>query len=707
MLRKILLCSVVLASTRAVAQTCPDEERTVLLRTEPERLLPCAESAEPLRQIWGAHAALALGHWDQAAKLYGSAANSPAMSAIKTVLLIAQARAELAAGDPKAGLAQLKPAIALHPWLRAELTAARADLFFASGDAKGAIAAAKEATGLGHPASDGLWLETARAAILARDAATFRLAIHKLQVDFPGSAATAAAEHLEVPPPGKNPAASFVPAKLTAADEATRWSHWIARGGAAAVAAECQGVLSQLTESDTLKGPARLACGNALATAHDPAAAGILRGAAANPANRPAALLALAHLASRGSDPKPVSDICAELATAKARNEQGECEFLAAFLTLQSGDHAAAKAALNAILASFPGHARAADAAWFVAFDALHSPDAEAAFQRLILIAKEPEDIARALYWHAKVVAASDPGQARTDWQRTLQLDPFGYYGWLAEKRLNPDVVEQTEARACAADESGPQPFVPLNAQIADQLLRAGFARYAALALAASSPTKGEDALNWIDFLEGADQWGRVIDLGIAQGGLEPQWPPAPGRLPALEAVFPRAFPRAIGDAAETVNSCLLLAIMRRESRFDPDATSPAEAIGLLQLLPKTANALAKELGEPEPTPAQLHDPMVNSHYGAHYFKKLLERFSSPLVAVAAYNAGPQKVAEWTKDNSGIPIDEWVERIPFRETRNYVKAVAGAYAAYALIYGGHRPAIDWESIAAAGEGVDY
>jgi soluble lytic murein transglycosylase len=147
---------------------------------------------------------------------------------------------------------------------------------------------------------------------------------------------------------------------------------------------------------------------------------------------------------------------------------------------------------------------------------------------------------------------------------------------------------------------------------------------------------------------------------------------------------------------------------MRRESRFNPDAISQAQARGLLQLLPTTAASVAKEFGQEAPSADHLHDPDVNLRIAGQYVQRLMERFGHPLLAAAAYNGGPKAVARWTQELNGAQIDEWVERIPFRETRNYVKAVGGAYASYALIYGGHRPALSWDPIQAApAKGIDY
>ena len=89
------------------------------------------------------------------------------------------------------------------------------------------------------------------------------------------------------------------------------------------------------------------------------------------------------------------------------------------------------------------------------------------------------------------------------------------------------------------------------------------------------------------------------------------------------------------------------------------------------------------------------------------YVQSLFARFGHPLLVAAAYNGGPSAVARWTNDMAGVDFDEFVERIPYRETRHYVKAVGGAYAAYSLIYGGQRPALALEPIKPAQTGVNY
>ena len=133
----------------------------------------------------------------------------------------------------------------------------------------------------------------------------------------------------------------------------------------------------------------------------------------------------------------------------------------------------------------------------------------------------------------------------------------------------------------------------------------------------------------------------------------------------------------------------LMLAIMRQESSFDPQVTSPAGARGLMQLTAGTACDTARTLGRPEPGPAGLFDPDTNMTLGTGYLATLLTRYGGSIpYAVAAYNAGPHRVDRWLTDNGDParnPVDDdterqdhmidWIESIPFAETRNYVQRV--------------------------------
>ena len=154
--------------------------------------------------------------------------------------------------------------------------------------------------------------------------------------------------------------------------------------------------------------------------------------------------------------------------------------------------------------------------------------------------------------------------------------------------------------------------------------------------------------------------------------------------LPEGRLDFPPAYPRDVlrAAAAESVSAALLWAIMRQESAYDRQARSKAGALGLLQLMPKTASQLA---GRSVPEDS-LTDAGLNVRLGARYVRALLREFGDARAVLASYNAGEDAVRRWKRD--GAPIDdEWVERIPYRETRDYVKQVYAAWRRYEALYG--------------------
>ena len=130
-------------------------------------------------------------------------------------------------------------------------------------------------------------------------------------------------------------------------------------------------------------------------------------------------------------------------------------------------------------------------------------------------------------------------------------------------------------------------------------------------------------------------------------------------------------------SAFETnLSAGLLLAISRRESAFNPRARSPAGARGLMQLMPATSRLIADRIRDRRPGTDELYQPALNIRLGAHHLAKLMDRYGGNRALVAAaYNAGEGRVKRWREGASGMPTPVWIERIPFRETRDYVKNV--------------------------------
>jgi soluble lytic murein transglycosylase len=157
-----------------------------------------------------------------------------------------------------------------------------------------------------------------------------------------------------------------------------------------------------------------------------------------------------------------------------------------------------------------------------------------------------------------------------------------------------------------------------------------------------------------------------------------------------LSIRFPLAFADDIEQQAkkENINSRWVFAVARQESAFASNARSSAGALGLMQLLPRTARYVAGRANIPYRGASSLLQPATNVRLGSRYLHELYKRFANNAVlASAAYNAGPGRVLRWLPSQT-IPADVWIERIPYNETRNYVQRVLTYWIIYSHQYGG-------------------
>jgi soluble lytic murein transglycosylase len=122
---------------------------------------------------------------------------------------------------------------------------------------------------------------------------------------------------------------------------------------------------------------------------------------------------------------------------------------------------------------------------------------------------------------------------------------------------------------------------------------------------------------------------------------------------------------------------------MREESGFDPKIVSYAHAVGLMQLLEKTASGMARR----DVSARELYQPELNVALGTKYVRYLLDRFGHPVLAVAGYNSGPGGVLRTLKRTTGREIDEFVEWIPYDQTSRYTKRVLSSAWVYQVLYG--------------------
>jgi soluble lytic murein transglycosylase len=154
-----------------------------------------------------------------------------------------------------------------------------------------------------------------------------------------------------------------------------------------------------------------------------------------------------------------------------------------------------------------------------------------------------------------------------------------------------------------------------------------------------------------------------------------------------LELLYPKVFVDLITDSLKDreteMELFLVLSIVREESRYNSAARSSKGALGLMQLMPDTASWILRD----EISAVQLLQPSVNISAGTTYLDYLYRRFDITEYVVASYNGGPNNVGKWISRSRGRSLEEFIEEIPYRETRNFVKKVYTSYQMYRFLYG--------------------
>jgi soluble lytic murein transglycosylase len=152
---------------------------------------------------------------------------------------------------------------------------------------------------------------------------------------------------------------------------------------------------------------------------------------------------------------------------------------------------------------------------------------------------------------------------------------------------------------------------------------------------------------------------------------------------------YPLGYWDIVNQAARTedLDAHLIAALIREESRFEPSAVSWAGAVGLMQLMPSTARGLKKGAGVYFKENSELQDAETNILLGSHYLSRLIDEFKDVPLAIAAYNAGENILKDWMSRFDWADPIEFIENIPYKETRNYVKKVLKSYWQYRTING--------------------
>ncbi len=325
----------------------------------------------------------------------------------------------------------------------------------------------------------------------------------------------------------------------------------------------------------------------------------------------------------------------------------------------------------------------AADAEFHAGWYALRSlKDAATAarhFERITQIASGPISLSRAHYWLGRAMEAGAPGDAKAHYEKAA-LFGTAFYGQLAAERIGKRMLNIAHPKSSALDRDRFDRRETVRAiRLLERSDYQGMADilYRALARELSSPAE-------VALLAGmAEARGNhVLALRVgkiaAAGGLDV------GALSHPVGAIP---PDA--DISSTSGKALAYAIARQESEFNASAVSHAGARGLLQLLPGTAKSVARKAGLAYSRDRLTSDAAYNATLGAAFLGEQLKRFDgSYVLTFAGYNAGPGRARDWMRrygDPRGRDVEsvvDWIERIPFTETRAYVQRVMENYQIY-------------------------
>jgi soluble lytic murein transglycosylase len=362
--------------------------------------------------------------------------------------------------------------------------------------------------------------------------------------------------------------------------------------------------------------------------------------------------------------------------------EGPEALYAIARIQQESGDYDDALRAYDALAHAYPSSRTAGEARWRAAWVRYLAGDQLGAAERFarLVPASERETRVAAEYWEARALENAGDPEARTKLLHVAEQHPATFYGVLAGTR-----VGLPPARAGREVLDAERPPFP-DTLILPHAIRAR--RYGELGLhelarreldAISGEVSTDELLQAYAAVEApgpALRLARVSLVGTRRRYLYP--------LGYWEVVRPMAQARGL-------DPLLVAALIRQESLFFPDAVSPADAHGLMQLLPGTARDLAAAAGRPAPDRSALHRVATNVDLGTSLLRKLLDRYGGSRVkALAAYNAGERAVAKWERRYAGRPEDEFVELISYRETRDYVKSVLTHYEVYRQLYASDR-----------------
>jgi soluble lytic murein transglycosylase len=316
-------------------------------------------------------------------------------------------------------------------------------------------------------------------------------------------------------------------------------------------------------------------------------------------------------------------------------------------------------------------------------------------FDEQIKLYPDSEQAVSALYWRGRVYENQehDPATAAAYYAAIVRLYPHYYYALMSQQRLAA-LGQVTPAHIAELDAMRPEAIPELTDDVPENdphveeaklLANAGLNAYIAPEIEAA-----DGSVEWGAFAE-AEIYASDGEAWRAMRLLKRELPfyeSAPlDAIPAAywKILFPEPYWTYIeADSAKNdLNPYMVAALIRQETEFNPGAVSGANAYGLMQLLPSVGRALARQVEMRHFRTADLLNPVINLELGTRYLREMLDEFGgNPEYAFAAYNAGDYRVTAWKADGTYHGMDDFVESIPFTQTREYVQAILRNEAMY-------------------------
>jgi soluble lytic murein transglycosylase len=355
------------------------------------------------------------------------------------------------------------------------------------------------------------------------------------------------------------------------------------------------------------------------------------------------------------------------------------------------------------LLDAFPAGRHAQNAEWRLAWIAYiqHQPFADEKMTNFLRKYPSTGGAVNALYWLGRnAERGGNPGRARAFYEKATDRFPSTYFAHAADQRLAKLAISDADpADALAEIPAAPllRPFdEPIAPIVADRWNRAQALRTIAFDASAELELKAAFAATaspryLVEAAQAAFDQGHFA-TGMAYGRMAvPNFDARKlNEVPSnvWKILFPFPYEAAIRREAErnSFDPMFAAGLIRQESTFQADAVSHANAIGLMQILPKTGRLLAKER-KIRFTKTTLFDPEANIELGMLYIANLTRATGGPEYAAAAYNAGEDRIALWKSERTYDEVPELVESIPFTETREYVQIVLRNTDMYRALYG--------------------